>query len=346
MKRASAAVVAGMVLSVLSASVGLASGFNTPGDLVIADQFNHRIIEINAQHQIVWSFGSGNPSLCNPGPKTIIGPNDQERVGTFTFMAGTGVPPNTIPQMPLGCVDNRVIEVDQNGNIVWQYGQAGVTGSDFNQLNVPVFDLFLPNGDLIIVDQGNERVIEVTRAKKIVWQYGITGKIGSGFNELNNPNSAELLPNGHILIGDENNNRVIEVTRSHQIVWQYGQPNNTRILSGAAFASRLPNGNTLITDSNNSRILEVNSNKEVVWSYITNLQPGSIASPLPTRAVRTSTGLTLISNQFDQQVIAVNHAKQIVFVQGHINHPGNDFDYLYGPYDAKVVGDYFGLTPP
>jgi hypothetical protein len=25
---------------------------------------------------------------------------------------------------------------------------------------------------------------------------------------------------------------------------------------------------------------------------------------------------------------------------------GNGFDQLYAPYDAKVVGDYTGLTPP
>jgi hypothetical protein len=317
--------------------------------MIIADQYNNRVIEINSHHEIVWSFGSGNPSLCNPGPNSVIGPNDEERIGAFTLMAGTGVPPNTIPEMPAGCVDNRVIVVNPSGHIMWQYGEAGVTGSGFNQLNVPVCDVFLPNHDILIVDQGNERVIEVTSAKKIVWQYGKTGVIGSGFDELNNPNSAELLPNGHILIADENNNRVIEVTRDHGIVWHYGNPNNTKILNFAAFASRLPNGNTLITDSGNSRVLEVSEDKQVVWSYVTNTRPGSVGSPLPTRAVRLSagvSGLTLISDQYNHQVIAVDHAKHVVFAQGMIGVPGNGFNQLYGPYDAKIVGDFFGLTPP
>jgi hypothetical protein len=323
--------------------------FNRSGNMMIADQFNNRVIEINSRHEVVWSFGSGNPALCNPGPHTVIGPNDEERIGPFTLMAGTGVPPNTIPELPNGCVDNRVIAVNPGGHIVWQYGQAGVTGSGYNQLNVPVFDLFLPNDHILIVDQGNERVIEVTMAKNIVWQYGKTGVIGSGFDELNNPNSAELLPNGHILIADENNNRVIEVTRDHHIVWQYGNPHNTKILNFAAFASRLPNGNTLITDSGNSRVLEVSEDKNVVWSYVTNTRQGSISAPLPTRAVRLSAGdagLTLISDQFNDQVIAVDHAKNIVFAQGKIAMHGNDFNQLYGPYDAKIIGDFFGLTPP
>lgn len=83
-----------------------------------------------------------------------------------------------------------------------------------------------------------------------------------------------------------------------------------------------------------------------VWDYSTNMQPGSISQPLPTRAVRLRNGNTLISNQFDDQVIEVNHAKQIVFAQGMIGVVGSAFDQLNAPYDAKVIDDYTGLTPP
>jgi len=332
------------------ASMGRAAqvhaAFNQPGNFVVADQFNNRIIEIDSGHHIVWSFGSGEAQLCNPGPGTIIGANDAERFGTFTMMAGTGVPPNTIPEMPAGCVDNRVIIVNQAGQIVWQYGSAGVTGSDFNQLNTPVCDVFLPNNDVLITDQGNERIIEVTHSHNIVWQYGMNGVMGAGFNQLNNPNCAELLANGHILIADENNNRVIEVTRDRRIVWSYGEPENKSILNGAAFASRLPNGNTLITDSGNARVLEITPAHQIAWSYSTKSRPGSIAMPLPTRAIRLETGLTLISDQFNHQVIEVDRGGHIVFAQGQVGVPGNTFDKLYGPYDAKAVGDYTGLTPP
>jgi hypothetical protein len=170
--------------------------------------------------------------------------------------------------------------------------------------------------------------------------------IGDGFDQLSNPNSAELLANGHILIADENNNRVIEVTRDKHIVWQYGNPRDTNTLSGAAFASRLENGDTLITDSGNSRVVEVNHDKQVVWSYVTNTRPGSISMPLPTRAVRLRNGDTLISDQFNHQVIEVNHDKEIVFTQGMIGVVGTGFDQLNAPYDAKVIGDYTGLTFP
>ena len=166
---------------------------------------------------------------------------------------------------------------------------------------------------------------------------------GIGPNQLNNPNSAELLPNGHILIADENNNRVIEVTLDHQIVAVFTAGGT---VSGAAFASRLRNGHTLISDSNNNRIVEVNAADAVVWEYFTNTGPGSNAAPLPTRAVRLRNGHTLISDQFNNRVIAVNRAKDIVFQQGTINVGGSTSGLLNGPYDAKVVGDFTGLTPP
>jgi hypothetical protein len=54
----------------------------------------------------------------------------------------------------------------------------------------------------------------------------------------------------------------------------------------------------------------------------------------------------LISDQFNDQVIAVNPQGQIVYTQGQIQVDGNGFDQLNAPYDAKVVGDFTGLTLP
>ena len=319
--------------------------FNTPGDIVIADQFNNRVVEVDRRHHIVWSFGNGSSVA---GPHSIVGPNDAERVGDLTLISGTGTPAGADPSCtnPQGCQDNRVILVDRHGSIVWQYGQTGVPGSGKDQLNTPVQATALPNGHVLITDQLNERVIEVTDDHRIVWQYGQTGVSGAGTDELNNPNSAQLLPNGHILIADENNNRVIEVNRDHKIVWQYGTPSDTSIVNGAAFASRLNNGDTLITSTNDNRIVEVTKSGKVVFTYVTTNRPGSMAAPLPTRAVRLRDGDTLISDQFNDQVIEINDEGRIVFSQGKIDTDGTGFNQLNAPYDAKVVGDYTGLTNP
>lgn len=72
-------------------TLGNAQGtFNQPGNVLITDQFNNRVIEIDPSGNIVWQFGLG-PG--NTTPSSIIGTNDAERVGTLTLMSGTGIPP-------------------------------------------------------------------------------------------------------------------------------------------------------------------------------------------------------------------------------------------------------------
>jgi hypothetical protein len=341
--------VAVYAIAPVRAGVGLTtnSGFNQAGNILITDQFNNRVIEIDRAGNIVWQFGNG------PGDTSanaIVGTNDAERVGVLTLMSGTGIPPGATTNCKRGCVDNRVLLVNQGGNIVWQYGQFGVTGFGPNQLNTPVQNTYLPNsGNVLITDQGNERIIEVRRTdNSIVWQYGQNAVVGIGPNQLNNPNAAELLANGNILISDENNNRAIEVTHTtpSQIVATFTARGTA---SGVAFASRLSNGNTLLTDSNNNRIVEVDHHDKPVWSYFTNTRAGSNPAPLPTRAVRLANGDTLISDQFNDQVIEVNPSMVIVASYGMINTPGfspSTAVQMNAPYSAYVIGDYTGITPP
>jgi hypothetical protein len=336
-----------ILLSVTVSKGQSSSKFNQPGNILITDQFNNRVIEIDPEGNIVWQFGNGPGDIS---AKAIVGTNDAERVGNLTLMSGTGIPAGATKNCKKsGCVDNRVILVDRGGSIVWQYGQFGITGFAPNQLNTPVQNTYLPNGNVLITDQGNERIIEVRRADNaIVWQYGENGVVGNGPNQLNNPNAAELLANGHILISDENNNRAIEVTHTNSstIVATFTAKGT---VSGVAFASRLPNGNTLLTDSNNSRIVELDPSDNPVWEYFTNTRPGSNPLPLPTRAVRLANGHTLISDQFNDQVIEVNPSKAIVASYGTINDPGfspSTAVQMNAPYSAYVIGDYTGITPP
>ena len=312
--------------------------FNAAGNLLITDQFNNRVIEVNpATNSIVWSFGSGNGSLCNPGPHSVIGPNFAERLaGGYTLIAGTGIGagiPNTT-----ACADNRVIVVDHKGGIVWQYGKAGKTGSGFDLLNTPVFCVQMPNHHILITDQGNNRIIEVNLLHQIVWSYGPT----SGPGALNAPNSAQYLPTGNVLISDENGNRALIVNHAGTILWQVHKGLNV-----VADASRLPNGDTLIADAGNNRVVEVNLHHVVVWQYYTNTSTGSNAAPQPTGAVRTASGLTVIADQFNNRVIVVNDTTSaIVYQYGTTNVVGNGANQLYAPYSATVMGDYTGQTVP
>jgi hypothetical protein len=69
-------------------------------------------------------------------------------------------------------------------------------------------------------------------------------------------------------------------------------------------------------------------------------------------------GNILIADQFNNRVILVNHAKHMLASYGLPldgggaigNNVGYDLNTtqngLYSPYDAKIIGDYTGLTAP
>jgi len=336
------------------------STFNKSGNILISDQFNNRVIETNQRGEIIWSFGFGPTILTCAG---ILGVRDAQRFRHYTLMAGAGIPAGLIPEAPAGAIDNRVIAVDKIGNIVWQYGQFGQSGSSFNLLNVPVQCTYIPfscpqkkhhkkidpckyfnlNGYILITDQGNNRVIMVDKKKEIIWQY----------TNLNAPNSAEYLDNGNILIADGLNNRAIEVNSVGVIVSTFTAIGT---LGNCTFASRLPNGNTVLTDATNSRVVEVNPNDVIVWQYITNMNI-SVPNPKPSRGLRLANGDTLISDQYNNRVIQVNGLNVITAFYGlpsvnDLTLIGSNKGYavgttqlgLYCPADAKIIGDYTGIT--
>jgi hypothetical protein len=337
--------------------------FNKSGNVLIADQFNNRVIEVTPTGEIVWSFGLGPNDFSD---QSIIGVNDAERVDDMTLMVGTGTPPGVILESKNGAVDNRVIMVSPEGNIVWEYGQFGLTGLSCNLLNVPVQATFIPCskckkntmkcGSVLITDQGNNRVIRVNGDKEIIWQY--PGANTSPFDQLNSPNSAQRLDDGHYLIADGDNKRALEVDRCNRVIKAFTASGT---LGTCAFASRLPNGNTLLTDEGKNRIVEVDTNDTIVWQYITNAEAKSMAAPRPSRAVRLDDGDTLISDQYNNRVIRINGTAIIVdyyglSLSGNIvpstNFIGTNKGYntkttqlgLYAPYDAKIINDYTGLT--
>lgn len=65
-----AAAVTAMLATVFGASAKEFPGFefNRPGDILIADQFNNRVIEARPGGRIVWQFGFWVPMISRPNP--------------------------------------------------------------------------------------------------------------------------------------------------------------------------------------------------------------------------------------------------------------------------------------
>jgi hypothetical protein len=196
--------------------------------------------------------------------------------------------------------EGRVIVVDANLDIVWQYGGPGATmGAD------EVFDPFtaeqLPGGHTLITDSLGDRVIEVDDATgAIVWSYGEFKVPGSGAGHLDRPHSAQMLSNGHVLICDSENQRIIEVDRAKKVVWTYGTGvagSGTGQVKNPNAANRLANGHTLICDSDNSRVLEVDASGHIVRIYGAGANtPAGGGLSDPRVAIRLADGTILIAD--------------------------------------------------
>lgn len=211
--------------------------------------------------------------------------------------------------------DASVMEVDNNGNIVWQYVGEMVFPHSAERLPDGSAGL-AAGGTTLISDTSNDRVFVVDAEGAIVWSSDDWGD-GSGNlsdgSHLRYPNDAERLANGHLLITDRNNDRVIEVDDAGTVVWSLAglqRPHN---------ADRLPNGHTIISDSENDTIVEVDASGKEVWRY-----GGKDVLYWPRDADRLDNGNILITDTRNNRVIEVTSDGQEVW----------RFEGLSMPYEA------------
>jgi len=218
--------------------------------------------------------------------------------------------------------NNRVIEIDPAGRIVWSFGRGPNDFSDQSIIGVNdaerVGNLTLmagtgtPSGFIPQAPDGvvDNRVLLVDPAGKIVWQYGQFGQTGSAADLLSSPVQCTFLPNSDVLITDQGNNRVIEVSLAKQIVWSYpgSNENPTDQLAGPNSAELLANGDILIADQGNNRAIEVTRADQIVRTFTA----GGTAS-IVAFASRLPNGNTLLTDSGNARVVEVNASDRVVW---------------------------------
>jgi len=202
------------------------------GDTLISDTGHDRVFRVNAAGEITWSsddWGGGSGTLSDGSHLRY--PNDAELLDNGHLLITDRN-------------NNRAIEVDEAGQIVWAYGQ----------LTRPHNADRLPTGNTMIANSEENQVIEVNPAGEIVWSYG-------GGDILDWPRDADRLSNGNTLLTDSRHGRVIEVAPSGDVVWAF---------EGLALpyeADRLADGTTLISDNSHRRVIEVTPEGEIAWGF-------------------------------------------------------------------------------
>jgi hypothetical protein len=133
------------------------------GNYLVCHEGEGAVKEYDGKGEVVWEYKidlNGRKESGGHGP---------EGHGTAVYGAVRLENGNTLIA---GGNNNRVIEVDPKGKVVWQVDQKdleGITLAWVTTLQV------LPNGNVIIgnchATDKNPQLIEVTREKKVVWQF-------------------------------------------------------------------------------------------------------------------------------------------------------------------------------
>ena len=104
--------------------------------------------------------------------------------------------------------NTRVVELDPDGRVAWQYGDATVGRHWFS---FPRSVEYSDPDTYLVADTANDRVVRVRDSEVHIWPT-------PGAAQLFWPRCARLTPAGSLLVADGRNSRVIELSTTGQIL--------------------------------------------------------------------------------------------------------------------------------
>ena len=193
--------------------------------------------------------------------------------------------------------NSRLLLVDPEGRILWQYPATGVATQDMARYS-PDDAFFGPRGRHIIATEESQFAISVITVPSghLSSGYGHLGTPGSAPGYLDNPDDAMLLPNGNIIAADIKNCRLLYLSPSDPApVHVYGQTTSYCLHQPPArFGSPngmfpMTNGDWLVTEINGDWVDEMTPSGRILWS----VHPPGITYPSDTNEVSPGVFLTV-----------------------------------------------------
>jgi DNA-binding beta-propeller fold protein YncE len=286
-----------------------------PGDILIADAGNNRILLVTPQKRIVWQFPApGQPSPLRDDDDVFFGPHFDEIIT------------NEESNNTIAIVNFRTRK------IVWTYGHPGVAGSAPGYLHTPD-DAFLYDrggGLITVADIVNQRILFIDRkTKKIIRQYGQTGVMRiDPPHDFSAPNGDFPAPNGGMLVTQINGNDAILLDRQGHVVWTVHFPSYLYYPSDANFT---PKGNIICAFyTNPGAVVMMSTRGKLLWQYDVSSGPGKLNHP--SLAVQLPNGMVLVNDDYNDRVVVIDpRTHKIVWQYGHTGVPGSAPGYLNIP---------------
>ncbi len=294
-----------------------------PGNVLIADKLNNRLIEVSPQGKIVWRFP--RPGDLSPGQSFLV-PDD-------AFYADSG------RQIVATQEDDYVISVIDTAThkILYRYGHPGVPGSSADYVFNPDDAIQLRDGNIISADIKNCRLIELRPPQhELLAQTGETG--GCSHDPpaaFGSPNGAFPRSNGGIVVTEINGDWIDVFDPNGKLVSTanppgFGYPSDTNEVRPGVYLS--------VDYEQPGAMEELDGNGNVLWRYAPSgpdeLNHPSLALPLPN-------GDILANDDYNHRVIVVDpRTNRIVWQYGHTGVTGTAPGYLNNPDGVDLASPY------
>jgi hypothetical protein len=288
-----------------------------PGDILIADNWNNRLLIIDPHGRIRWRFPRAGD--LRPG-QTFLLPDDAFFSPNGKYIVATEEEDSVI----------SVIDIATH-RIVYRYGTPGVAGSANNQVANPDDAMMMPGGRIISADIENCRLLVLKppahRPHRVIGQTGTCWHNPPA--AFGSPNGAFPATNGRYLVTEINGDWANEMSLNGHVYWSAHPPG----VSYPSDTNEIYPGRYLTADySPAGQVVEFSSRGRLLWRF-GGLNHPSLALPLPN-------GDILVNDDYNNRVVVIDPvSNRIVWQYGHTGVPGTRPGYLNDP-------DGVDLTPP
>jgi outer membrane protein assembly factor BamB len=287
-----------------------------PGDVLIADHGNNRLLIVDPQGRVRWEFP--RPGDLAAG-QTFLAPDDAFFSADGRYIVATQE-------------DDQVISVISlaSSRIVYRFGVPGVPGARAGHLSNPDDAMLTPRGVMIAADIKNCRIVLITPpAHTLMRAIGRTTPACEHAppQRFGSPNGAFPLTDGRYLVTEINGDWADEMSLSGTVAWSVHPP-------GVAYPSdtnEVYPGRYLTADySDPGQIVEFDRAGHLLWR-LGGLNQPSLALPLPN-------GDILFNDDFNHRVCVADPATgTIVWQYGHTGVSGRASGYLSDPDGVDLV---------
>ena len=286
-----------------------------PGNLLIADRGNSRLLIVAPDHTVLWSLVLNRQAGWTHG---VLAADD-----AFFTPDASEISINAENQNVIARVDIAT------GLITWSYGHPGIAGSAAGYLHTPDDAYPLPNGDTLVADIFNERILEISPAGTIVRQLGTTRvQRHDPPRAFAAPNGDTPLADGGILVTEIHGSWVDRIDAAGHLQWSVQLPG----IHYPSDAQLLHDGSILVVDYHDpGAVLRLDpTSGAVIWHYLVTSGPGRLDHP--SLAVQLSNGNIALNDDNNDRVIVIDPStNRIVWQYGHTGVPGTGPGYLNGP---------------